>query len=769
MKTNSTRSHRSSPWRPGRACAVAFGVLAVASAASPVGCASADSPSPSSASPDLAVGTTSEAYSVAGQNFTVANLGAMDPTTQNIASCGEGWLYAVRSSGTTRTTWFKSTFDDTSPWQQSTTSVAGDKIACDHHQVYSVDAQNRLYRYTSAPNGQLTSSTLVGNTLPAGTTDIQSGHGNLYAIAYNAGGSSLYVSPQNDGRHTAPQGSSGTWQLLASNLGSSRVSGTGSATLTTPAPNVSSPPHSRVFGMNPDSTLYYNDTMLTGQNWWTGFSNGGIPLLRITADSTNALYGMAITSNWTLNLYKYTFTEANCSDGVDNDANGLTDATDPACKQTLANTWCATNVGNFCYQRIASSFKDALVTCPGSGQAAVIKPGLCTMGFWQSDYQLSTPNGVPANTGYYCNTIAPDGTWGFSASSGVTPCFTLTSAKPGSKIVRAGMYSTTGNNDVLARCTDGGIVTTSAGTVGVNQAVNLLGKTANRCVITVSPRSMPVFGSPFPNTAWQPGASNRGYAVGHYFDHAPDAADAASSPCGAVTCPISLSQFGNGATGTSTHITNLGKDDGWYDNQGAYDFILDEGTPLLALGYGKVLPGGSRGRDVTWVTDFGSPRQNEIVIQYDVGTDPTYRESFVAYYAHASDRLVESGQTVAPGQIIGYVGQTGHASGPHVHFGLTRITNVNVGQPGSGIEEQGYHVPFVVDPTDPSYDFYWGMVKTGGVGLVDPYGWRAPAGIDPSGYYWSRASTGLGSPAWVGMGAWSPAVWTSGQVPPFNP
>jgi murein DD-endopeptidase MepM/ murein hydrolase activator NlpD len=43
----------------------------------------------------------------------------------------------------------------------------------------------------------------------------------------------------------------------------------------------------------------------------------------------------------------------------------------------------------------------------------------------------------------------------------------------------------------------------------------------------------------------------------------------------------------------------------------------------------------------------------------------------VAYstlYGHLSRRLVETGDRVAPGQLLGYSGSTGNSSGPHLHF-----------------------------------------------------------------------------------------------------
>jgi murein DD-endopeptidase MepM/ murein hydrolase activator NlpD len=40
-------------------------------------------------------------------------------------------------------------------------------------------------------------------------------------------------------------------------------------------------------------------------------------------------------------------------------------------------------------------------------------------------------------------------------------------------------------------------------------------------------------------------------------------------------------------------------------------------------------------------------------------------------YAHQDKLLVQCGQSVGQGDMIGLIGETGHASGPHLHFELS--------------------------------------------------------------------------------------------------
>ena len=45
-----------------------------------------------------------------------------------------------------------------------------------------------------------------------------------------------------------------------------------------------------------------------------------------------------------------------------------------------------------------------------------------------------------------------------------------------------------------------------------------------------------------------------------------------------------------------------------------------------------------------------------------------HRLGFATWYAHLSRVVTSPGQSVVGGARIGYVGSTGHATGPHLHF-----------------------------------------------------------------------------------------------------
>ncbi|MBY0550829.1 MAG: M23 family metallopeptidase [Candidatus Obscuribacterales bacterium] len=56
-------------------------------------------------------------------------------------------------------------------------------------------------------------------------------------------------------------------------------------------------------------------------------------------------------------------------------------------------------------------------------------------------------------------------------------------------------------------------------------------------------------------------------------------------------------------------------------------------------------------------------------------TDPARRFNYYYCHLHSYASGLKTGSKVKRGQIIGYVGSTGHSSGPHLHFQISKITN----------------------------------------------------------------------------------------------
>ncbi|UCD70470.1 MAG: peptidoglycan DD-metalloendopeptidase family protein [Syntrophobacterales bacterium] len=80
------------------------------------------------------------------------------------------------------------------------------------------------------------------------------------------------------------------------------------------------------------------------------------------------------------------------------------------------------------------------------------------------------------------------------------------------------------------------------------------------------------------------------------------------------------------------------------------------GTPIKASNSGKVLYSGNE------IKGFG----NIVIIKHAQG--------FITVYAHNEINYVAEGEKVGRGQIIGRVGNTGRANGPHLHFEI-RMNN----------------------------------------------------------------------------------------------
>lgn len=92
----------------------------------------------------------------------------------------------------------------------------------------------------------------------------------------------------------------------------------------------------------------------------------------------------------------------------------------------------------------------------------------------------------------------------------------------------------------------------------------------------------------------------------------------------------------------------------------AVDIGAARGTPIHAAAGGTVIVVRNNS---AWNGGYG----NYVVITHGNGTQ--------TLYAHMTHAIVASGQTVAGGQIIGYVGTTGMATGPHLHFEVRGAKN----------------------------------------------------------------------------------------------
>ncbi|MFD0968599.1 M23 family metallopeptidase [Plantactinospora endophytica] len=88
----------------------------------------------------------------------------------------------------------------------------------------------------------------------------------------------------------------------------------------------------------------------------------------------------------------------------------------------------------------------------------------------------------------------------------------------------------------------------------------------------------------------------------------------------------------------------------WGAMHAGIDLAMPAETPIRAAGAGTVVNAG-------W--DF---------VGYGISVVVDHGNGWLTHYAHQSRTVVSVGQRVKPGQVIGYEGATGDATGPHLHF-----------------------------------------------------------------------------------------------------
>ena len=79
------------------------------------------------------------------------------------------------------------------------------------------------------------------------------------------------------------------------------------------------------------------------------------------------------------------------------------------------------------------------------------------------------------------------------------------------------------------------------------------------------------------------------------------------------------------------------------------DYAAPTGTPVYAAGDGRVIKSGYTGAN-----------GNYVFIQHS--------DRYITHYLHLNKRMVKEGQRVTQSQVIGTVGSTGAATGPHLHY-----------------------------------------------------------------------------------------------------
>ncbi|GGR81503.1 peptidase [Streptomyces aureoverticillatus] len=87
----------------------------------------------------------------------------------------------------------------------------------------------------------------------------------------------------------------------------------------------------------------------------------------------------------------------------------------------------------------------------------------------------------------------------------------------------------------------------------------------------------------------------------------------------------------------------------WAARHTGQDFAVDIGTPVRAVGAGRVVRVACGG-------GFGI----EVVVRHEDG--------YYTQYAHLASAAVDQGERVRAGQWVGQAGTTGNSSGPHLHF-----------------------------------------------------------------------------------------------------
>ncbi len=149
-----------------------------------------------------------------------------------------------------------------------------------------------------------------------------------------------------------------------------------------------------------------------------------------------------------------------------------------------------------------------------------------------------------------------------------------------------------------------------------------------------------------PVSGWRPPLYDIPWAIGPY-DHF---YFARPIPANEVNWPLADYRYGGIFFGNTVHT--------------GVDIDATEGAPVLAAGNGTVVWAGW-GLFTESPTNKNDPYGQAVAIEHDFG----YRDQkLYTIYAHMQRVDVVVGQYVNTGEPLGLVGNTGHTTGPHLHF-----------------------------------------------------------------------------------------------------
>ncbi len=120
-----------------------------------------------------------------------------------------------------------------------------------------------------------------------------------------------------------------------------------------------------------------------------------------------------------------------------------------------------------------------------------------------------------------------------------------------------------------------------------------------------------------------------------------------------------LNATGGGSSGFSNPLPGSIKTQGIHGYNGVDLSGVSVGTPVLAAASGEIIVAKNGG----WNGGYGS----YVVVKHPNGTQ--------TLYAHLSNVVVAVGQSVAKGEKVGGMGNTGRSTGPHLHFEVRGARN----------------------------------------------------------------------------------------------